>query len=126
MGTTKATTKPTTKPTSRPTTTAFVDADCSYFEEAACELSENNIVGHDRFTNTAVECQAKCIGQSGCAWSTHFGTNCYLLTPCGTTAHCEGCVSGPTSPVVSTCPWPPGPDPTRSTTMTTPSTTKPM
>ena len=30
--TTKATTKPTTKPTARPTTTAFVDADCSYFE----------------------------------------------------------------------------------------------
>merc|ERR1712154_544047 len=55
------------------------------------------------------------------------GTNCYLLSECGTTAHCEGCVSGPTTPDVSTCPWPPGPTPpttSSTTTSTTPSTTQ--
>merc|ERR1712215_104666 len=117
--TTTTTWATTTTPTT--TTTTGVDASCSNFEEAACELSENNIVGHDRFTNTATECQEKCRDKAACSWFTHFDTNCYLLSHCGATAHCEGCVSGPTFPDIATCPWPPGP--TTSTTATTTSTT---
>ena len=30
---------------------------CVDFSEGACDLSENNIVGHDRFTDTPAECQ---------------------------------------------------------------------
>merc|ERR1712154_440400 len=66
-------------------------------------------------------CQTKCINEDDCHWFTWFDTNCYLLSECGTTAHCEGCVSGPTTPDVSTCPWPPGP--THPTPSSTPSTT---
>ena len=55
-------------------------------EEGACELSENNIVGQDRFTNTPGECQAKCKDDPACSWFTHFDTQCYLLSQCGDTA----------------------------------------
>merc|ERR1719402_1397643 len=122
--TTSTTTTTTTTPTT--TTTTGGDASCSNFEEAACELSENNIVGHDRFTNTATECQEKCRDKAGCSWFTHFDTNCYLLSHCGATAHCEGCVSGPTYPDIATCPWPPAPSTsTTTTTHKTTTTTKP-
>merc|ERR1719508_386466 len=97
-------------------TTAALAGSCYDFEEAACELSENNIVGQDRFTNTPDECQVKCRDEAACSWFTHFDTQCYLLSECGTTAHCEGCVSGPTSPDFSTCPWPPGPVPSTTAT----------
>merc|ERR1711936_456752 len=115
------TTTTTTTPTT--TTTTGGDASCSNFEEAACELSENNIVGHDRFTNTATECQEKCKEDAACSWFTHFDTQCYLLSTCGNTAQCQGCVSGPTSPDFSSCPWPPGPEPSTTTSSSTKPTT---
>jgi len=92
---------------------------CGDFLEGACDLSEDNIVSHDRFTNTAAECQSKCKNASGCSWFTHFDTQCYLLSACGDSAHCEGCVSGPTSPDLGTCPWPPVPDTTTAETAST-------
>ena len=52
-------------------------------QEGACDLSENNIVSHDRFTDTAGECQDKCRQSAGCEWFTHFDTQCYLLSQCG-------------------------------------------
>merc|ERR1711892_1433086 len=112
---------------------------CGDFLEGACDLSEDNIVSHDRFTNTAAECQSKCKNVSGCSWFTHFDTQCYLLSACGDSAHCEGCVSGPSSPDLGTCPWPPGPatttqkstttyptTPVPTTQSTTPTTTTPI
>jgi len=94
---------------------------CGDFAEGACELSEDNILDHDRFTNTAGECQALCKANGLCKWFTHFDTQCYLLAECGTTEHCTGCVSGPTTPEFGSCPWPPGPtvSPTVPTTSTT-------
>jgi len=96
---------------------------CSDFEEAACELTENNIVGHDRFTNSPGECQAKCVNDAACMWFTHFDTQCYLLSECGNRAHCQGCVSGPENPEFNNCPWPPVPEPSSTTSTTTESTT---
>lgn len=55
-------------------------------------------------------------------------TQCYILKECGDSAHCTGCVSGPTHPDIDSCPWPPNPTdyPTTPTTPrpTTKSTTK--
>merc|ERR1712013_374813 len=101
---------------------------CGDFLEGACDLSEDNIIGHDRFTPTAGECQAKCRENPTCTWFTHFDTQCYLLVECGDSAHCEGCVSGTTDTDFETCPWPPSPDTTTTkttTTKTTSTTTKP-
>jgi len=102
---------------------------CGDFLEGACDLSEDNIVGHDRYTDSPAKCQEKCREDSLCSWFTHFDTQCYLLAECGESAQCQGCVSGPTSPDFATCPWPPNPDSTttstsKSSTPTTP-TTKP-
>merc|ERR1719500_1563623 len=110
--------------------TAQVSGSCGDFQEGACDLSEDNIIGHDRFTNTAAECQAKCRDNPSCSFFTHFSTQCYLLSQCGDSAHCEGCVSGPTYPDFGTCPWPPSPDTTTAattstTTKSTTTTTKP-
>merc|ERR1712215_212356 len=101
---------------------------CNDFAEGACDLSEDNIVGHDRFTDTAAECQEKCRGVATCFWFTHYDTQCYLLSHCGQTEHCKGCASGPTTPDIDTCPWPPVPgtstiSPPTTTTATTKTTT---
>ena len=56
---------------------------CILYKEGACELSENNIVAHDRFTNTPQECQIKCKNNPDCSWFTHLDTQCYLLKDCG-------------------------------------------
>merc|ERR1719429_689918 len=101
---------------------------CSDFVEGACELSEDNIVGHDRFTSTARDCQVKCIQTADCTWFTHLDTQCYLLRDCGQAEHCDGCASGPTQPDITNCPWPPSPttNPPPTTTPqhpTTPGTT---
>merc|ERR1712142_588971 len=82
---------------------------CWDFTEGACDLSEMNILDHDRFVDSPGECQAMCRDLSSCSWFTHFSTQCYLLAECGESAHCSGCVSGPTSPELGTCPWPPEP-----------------
>merc|ERR1712106_110878 len=87
---------------------------CDDFAEGACELSESNIVAHDRNVATPGECQTHCKNNGDCTWFTHFETECYLLNSCGQPEHCEGCVSGPTSP-----------DPDTTTTTTTKATTKP-
>merc|ERR1712130_699606 len=76
--------------------------------KGACDLSEMNILDHDRFVDSPGECQAMCRDMPLCNWFTHFSTQCYLLAECGDSAHCSGCVSGPTSPGFGTCPWPPG------------------
>ena len=54
-------------------------------QDATCELTEDNIIGHDRLTNTPAECQAQCIQNADCTWFTHFETECYLLRDCGHT-----------------------------------------
>merc|ERR1711936_1559051 len=112
------------------TTGAPAAGSCGDFLEGACDLSEDNIIGHDRFTPTAGECQDKCGQNPTCTWFTHFDTQCYLLAVCGDSAHCEGCVSGTTDTDFDTCPWPPSPDtttpkttPTTTTKSTTPKTT---
>merc|ERR1711962_1069858 len=96
---------------------------CDDFTEAACELTETNIVGHNMVTNTPGECQDLCKEESRCTWFTHFANQCYLLYNCGNSDICHGCVSGPTSPAFDTCPWPPAPTTTGPTTTTTIKTT---
>merc|ERR1711988_23665 len=102
---------------------------CGVFVEGACDLSEYNIIEHDRHTDTPKECQGQCRLNSQCSWFTHFATQCYLLVECGRSEHCEGCVSGPEdAPDFETCPWPPVPtsEPTelpKTTTTRRPTTT---
>merc|ERR1719187_72280 len=95
---------------------------CEDFTEGACQLSENNIVGHDRHTDSPKACQTLCIEESLCTWFTHFSTQCYLLAQCGTSASCKGCTSGPTEPDIDTCT---GPTPTTHEPKTT-TTAKPI
>jgi len=102
---------------------------CDEFTEAACELTETNIVGHNMVTNTPGECQVLCKEEPRCTWFTQFANQCYLLYKCGNSDICHGCVSGPTSPPFDTCPWPPAPTslgPTTTTTIRTTSTTTTM
>merc|ERR1711973_219559 len=92
------------------------------------DLSEYNIIEHDKHTNTPKECQEQCRQNPQCSWFTHFATQCYLLVECGRSEHCEGCVSGPEdAPDFETCPWPPvptsGPTEPPKTTITTTTTT---
>merc|ERR1712106_46056 len=79
--------------------------DCSVFQEGACPLSEEYIVGSDRFTDTWEACQDLCreVAHSDCAFFTHFNTECYLLTTCDTVEPCDGCMSGPSNPLLSDC-----------------------
>merc|ERR1711892_815502 len=79
--------------------------DCSVFQEGACPLSEEFIVGSDRFTDTPQACQDLCreVAHSDCAFFTHFNTECYLLTTCDTVEPCDGCMSGPSNPLISDC-----------------------
>merc|ERR1711936_249258 len=95
---------------------------CGDFVEGACDLSEYNIIEHNRYTDTPEECQELCRQNSQCSWFTHFATQCYLLVECGRSEHCEGCVSGPEdAPDFETCPWPPVPtsEPTEPPVTTT-------
>jgi len=92
---------------------------CQDFSEAACDLSENNIIHHDSFVDSPAECQVMCRDTPSCNWFSHFMTQCYLLTDCGDAAHCSGCVSGPTIPDFGNCPWPPEPSPAPTETPTT-------
>merc|ERR1711963_26226 len=95
---------------------------CGDFVEGACDLSEYNIIEHDRYTDTPRECQELCRQNPDCSWFTHFSTQCYLLVECGRSEHCEGCVSGPEdAPDFETCPWPPVPtsEPTEPPATTT-------
>merc|ERR1712228_208995 len=95
---------------------------CGDFVEGACDLSEYNIIDHNRYTDTPEQCQELCRQNPQCSWFTHFSTQCYLLVECGRSEHCEGCVSGPEdAPDFETCPWPPVPtseptDPPATTT----------
>ena len=49
----------------------------------SCELTENNIVAHDRFTESPAACQVKCREEADCGWFTHYDTSCYMLDHCG-------------------------------------------
>merc|ERR1712210_393116 len=107
-----------------PTSSSPVDerSVCGDFVEGACDLSEYNIIEHNRYTDTPRECQELCRQNSECSWFTHFSTQCYLLVECGRSEHCEGCVSGPEdAPDFETCPWPPVPtsEPTEPPATTT-------
>merc|ERR1712110_744705 len=83
---------------------------CGDFVEGACDLSEYNIIDHNRYTDTPEQCQELCRQNPECSWFTHFSTQCYLLVECGRSEHCGGCVSGPEdAPDFETCPWPPVP-----------------
>merc|ERR1719290_924030 len=79
--------------------------DCSVFQEGACPLTEEFIVGSDRFTDTPQACQDLCreTGHSDCLFFTHFNTECYLLSACDTVEPCDGCLSGPANPLLSDC-----------------------
>merc|ERR1712089_6305 len=100
---------------------------CDDFTEAACELTETNIVGHNMVTNTPGECQVLCKEEPRCTWFTQFANQCYLLYKCRNYDICDGCVSGPTTPPFDACPWPPAPTTlgpkTTTTIRTTPTTT---
>merc|ERR1712012_571244 len=104
---------------------------CGDFVEGACDLSEYNIIEHNRYTDTPKECQEQCRQNPQCSWFTHFATQCYLLVECGRSEHCEGCVSGPEdAPDIETCPWPPVPtsgptEPPKTTTTRRPTPTPP-
>ena len=56
---------------------------CSDFFEGACDLSENNMMGHTGHVPSPGECQAACRAEGQCSWFTHFGSQCYLLLQCG-------------------------------------------
>merc|ERR1719348_2412830 len=79
--------------------------DCSVFEEGACPLTEENIVGSDRFTENPQDCQNICreTAHSDCMFFTHFNTECYLLSSCDSVEPCDGCLSGPPNPLLSDC-----------------------
>ena len=49
----------------------------------SCELTENNILAQDRFTDSPGACQVRCREEAGCHWFTHFETSCYMLDHCG-------------------------------------------
>merc|ERR1712037_896599 len=107
-----------------PTSSSPVDERfvCGDFVEGACDLSEYNIIEHNRNTDTPEQCQELCRQNPQCSWFTHFSTQCYLLVECGRSEHCEGCVSGPEdAPDFETCPWPPVPtsEPTEPPVITT-------
>merc|ERR1711892_810964 len=107
---------------------SILSQDCSVFQEGACPLSEEFIVGSDRFTDTPQACQDLCreVAHSDCAFFTHFNTECYLLSACDTIEPCDGCMSGPSNPLLSDCQdTTMGPDTTMpaSTTMGTDGTT---
>merc|ERR1711936_1286755 len=107
-----------------PTSSSPVDerSVCGDFVEGACDLSEYNIIDHNRYTDTPEQCQELCRQNPQCSWFTHFSTQCYLLVECGRSEHCEGCVSGPEdAPDFETCPWPPVPtsEPTEPPVTTT-------
>merc|ERR1711936_1239252 len=72
---------------------------------SASALTEENIVGSDRFTDTPQDCQNICreAGHSDCVFFTHFNTECYLLSACDTVELCDGCLSGPANPLLSDC-----------------------
>merc|ERR1719290_824243 len=94
--------------------------DCSVFQEGACPLTEEFIVGSDRFTDTPQACQDLCreTGHSDCLFFTHFNNECYLLSACDAVEPCEGCLSGPADPLLSSCQ-----DTTIGTTTGAPTTT---
>ena len=49
----------------------------------SCELTENNILAHDRFTDSPAACQVLCRQEEGCHWFTHSESSCYMLDHCG-------------------------------------------
>ena len=75
------TTTPVTTTTRHPTTPG--PQGCQYFQQGSCELTENNIVAHDRFTPSPGACQVRCREEEGCQWFTHYDTSCYMLDHCG-------------------------------------------
>ena len=79
--------------------------------KATLRVSENILM-----TNCAL---SRCIVKDDCGNFTHYQDQCFLLQSCLITEECEGCISGPTSPLFSSCPWPPLPPTTTTTTTTT-------
>merc|ERR1711915_429035 len=111
------------------TTTAYGQS-CPDFMEGSCPLSEMNIILTDRNTNSPGLCQDRCSVIPECNFFTWFDTQCFLLRTCDFTEICRDCVSGPVTPDVDDCPWPPvsttSEAPTSPTTRpTTRPTTKP-
>merc|ERR1712227_392882 len=51
---------------SEPLREAFTKGVCGDFLEGACDLSENNILDHNRFTDTPAGCQDLCKQNSQC------------------------------------------------------------
>ena len=95
-------------------------AGCDQFQAVTCVLSEENIVGYSR-ENLTQTCQDRCKDSAECQYFTHYQQQCYLLLSCQIHQDCQECVSGPTQPSFSSCPWPPSPtDPPTTTSTSTP------
>ena len=105
---------------------------CDQFQPVNCVLNEDNIVGHAR-ENITQNCQdrwdrelenisamsCRCVVTADCGNFTHYQDQCFLLQSCLITEECPDCISGPTHPPFSSCPWPPSPTTTTTTTTTT-------
>merc|ERR1711915_147362 len=88
--------------TSTPNPTTSIPGNCTQFTESTCQIDEDTLVDF-RHTNSASECQILCRQTDECKWFTWFERQCYLLSMCGDTDQCPGCISGPQFPDVDTC-----------------------
>jgi len=68
-------------------------------------MVEDNIVGFSMDVFSPDECQQLCINEASasCGYFSHLGSQCFLLTSCDSIDLCEGCVSGPISPLLDDC-----------------------
>merc|ERR1712227_635672 len=78
-------------------------ASCDEFQEALCNLDENNIVGAYTDVATAIECQELCLSFAECNFFSFIGIQCFLVKTCDTLDVAEGCISGPKEPSLESC-----------------------
>ena len=69
-------------------------------EPVACEITDANLIS-DLETDTEFECWRTCKATTSCVYYTWFDDStflknrCFLLSTCGETQGCTGCISGP-------------------------------
>ena len=76
---------------------------CEVSFNAACPLTELNILDIKRGVSSPAACQKLCRAAPDCGFFTHYEQICYLLKTCPFFEICTGCVSGPRLPDVDTC-----------------------
>merc|ERR1719430_3011409 len=85
--------------------TSSYSQDCGVFQEGACPLSEDNILGSSDGVDNPADCQALCISEpsGNCNFFTSINGQCYLQQSCDSVQDCVGCVCGPTEPDFGDC-----------------------